>query len=287
MGIRTILAGLSGGTASEGTAELACHLAARFAPHLEALHVGLDVAGLIIAAGAEGLTAAGEMSWAKQMAAAVEAQSQKTKSALAVAADRHGLKLAAAGALGETSVIWHEARGEAAAVLARSARLFDLVVLGRSDRVVDAPHTDVIEETLLHSGRPLLLAPADPPSSVGETVAIGWNGSPQAVRALVAALPFLHSAKKAVIITLGEPDGGGVDALKAYLQRHGIGARLSRLPLLPGEGPAGQLLLAAREAEADLLVVGGYSRPPWREAIFGGVTRELVGVSLLPLLIAH
>lgn len=205
MGIRTILAGLSGGTASEGTAELACHLAARFAPHLEALHVGLDVAGLIIAAGAEGLTAAGEMSWAKQMAAAVEAQSQKTKSALAVAADRHGLKLAAAGALGETSVIWHEARGEAAAVLARSARLFDLVVLGRSDRVVDAPHTDVIEETLLHSGRPLLLAPADPPSSVGETVAIGWNGSPQAVRALVAALPFLHSAKKAVIITLGSP----------------------------------------------------------------------------------
>jgi nucleotide-binding universal stress UspA family protein len=54
-----------------------------------------------------------------------------------------------------------------------------------------------------------------------------------------------------------------------------------------GAGAGQQLLSTAREENADLLVMGGYGRGPWREMFFGGATRELVAASLLPLLLVH
>ena len=45
------------------------------------------------------------------------------------------------------SANWRVETGFAPLLLSRQARFFDLVVLGRSDRVVDLPHTDTIEET--------------------------------------------------------------------------------------------------------------------------------------------
>ena len=33
--------------------------------------------------------------------------------------------------------------------------------------------------------------------------------------------------------------------------------------------------------------MGGYGHKPWREALFGGVTRDIIGTSLLPLLLMH
>ena len=59
------------------------------------------------------------------------------------------------------------------------------------------------------------------------------------------------------------------------------------VPSIPGTVPGQQLLSAAREEDADLLVMGAYGQVAWREFLFGGATREVVGVSLLPLLLAH
>jgi nucleotide-binding universal stress UspA family protein len=36
-----------------------------------------------------------------------------------------------------------------------------------------------------------------------------------------------------------------------------------------------------------LLVMGGYGHAPWREVLFGGATREVIGTSLLPVLLSH
>jgi nucleotide-binding universal stress UspA family protein len=52
-------------------------------------------------------------------------------------------------------------------------------------------------------------------------------------------------------------------------------------------GPGEQVLAEARDEGADLLVMGGYGHRPWRELLFGGATRQIVGHSLLPVLIAH
>jgi hypothetical protein len=54
-----------------------------------------------------------------------------------------------------------------------------------------------------------------------------------------------------------------------------------------GVGAGQQLLAATRDQGADLLVMGGYGQMPWRQSLFGGATREIVGVSLLPVLLSH
>jgi len=36
-----------------------------------------------------------------------------------------------------------------------------------------------------------------------------------------------------------------------------------------------------------MLVMGGYGQAPWRQTLFGGATREVIGTSLLPVLLSH
>src|SRR5271166_4177257 len=185
------------------------------------------------------------------------------------------------------SAAWHDETGSAPALVSRRARFFDLIVLGRSERVVDQPHTDVIEQTLVNSGRPVLLAPSTPPTNVGEAVAVGWNGSAEATRALAASLPFLVGARIVSLITVGDKHQESAATLIEYLAWHGIKGQHRHVPSIPGIVPGQQLLSAAREEDADLLVMGAYGHVPWREFLFGGATREVIGVSLLPLLLAH
>jgi nucleotide-binding universal stress UspA family protein len=33
--------------------------------------------------------------------------------------------------------------------------------------------------------------------------------------------------------------------------------------------------------------MGAFGHAPWRELLFGGATREVIGTSLMPLLLAH
>jgi nucleotide-binding universal stress UspA family protein len=43
----------------------------------------------------------------------------------------------------------------------------------------------------------------------------------------------------------------------------------------------------AAEQNADLLAMGAYGHMPWREFLFGGATREVIGKGLLPVLLTH
>ena len=288
MTIKTILTGLSGGTASNGACELARRLAVRFKAHVTALHVKADLTDSVLASGAEGLAATATIRWAADMSETLAARREQASAAFAAAASCHGLPIADSIEASESPVaVWQEKRGDAPEIVASVARYFDLVVLGRSDRVIHAPHTDAIEQTLLLSGRPVLLAPANPLDVVGETVAFAWNGSAQAVRALVNALPFLRLAKQTVVIAIGSDGPTGVEDLRGYLHVHGIAVRLKEIQWAADLSLRGQLLSVAHAEHADLLVLGGYGHAPWREALFGGTTNELVGRSMLPLLLAH
>lgn len=286
MRYKTILAAASGGTASDGVIELACRLAARFDAHVEAFYVGIDPRELIItAASGFGMPLPGE--WIDQLAAESATIAAKTKAAFDAAVARHALPVARTPATPAASASWREEPGYAPVLVARRARFFDLVVLGRSDRVIDRPHSDTVEEVLIHAARPVLLAPAQPPSVLGETVALGWNGSPEAVRVLAAALPFLRAAHAVHVIAIGDQDGGDIASVVEHLAWHGITATHRTSPPIPGVGAGAQLLAESRDAGADLLVMGAYGHRTWRELLFGGATRDVVGVSLLPVLLSH
>ena len=289
MTIRTILAAVSGGAATPGAIELACQLARRFEAHVEGFHVRPDARAIYAATGGDivgGLDAAPLAESAMEEA---EEKAAVTRALFKEITGRHGIVQGRLPqiALHCPSAAWREDRGYAPMRIACRGRFFDVVVLGRSDRVADAPHTDAIEQTLALSGRPILLSPLEAPSGIGNIVAVGWDGSPPAVRALAAALPLLQTASAVTLFTAGdaEPDGGrsAVD----YLAWHGINAE--RLELGGGSGRhIGHIMVdAAQDCGADLLVMGGYGHPPWHELLFGGATRTVLASMPLPLLLMH
>lgn len=290
MTIKTILVAVSGGTASLGAAELACRLAKRYEAHLEGFHVRIDpreiAANMADGGFGSGMPMAGELM--DRIAADAADLANKTKAAFLAAIAHQGIPLAVAPAAAavSASAAWRDEIGYAPQLVSRRARFFDLVILGRSDRVVERPHSDTIDETLLHSGRPVLLASAQAPAAIGDAIAVGWNGSIEAVKALAVSLPLLAAAKTVSVVTIGDKEKDTVGPVMEYLTWHGISAT-HRHGQDNGAGWGQQLLTVAQDSAADLLVMGGYGHPRWREFLFGGATREVVAASSLPVLLSH
>lgn len=291
MEIRTILAAVSGGRASSGVIELACRLARRFDSHLEALHARLDPRELVVAA-ADGFSTPMSTNIVEQAMREAADAAVKACAMFDAALTRHALARRDApppldsdpALLRQASACWREETGYGASTVAARARLFDLLILGRSGRVVDEPYSDAIEAALLGSGRPVLIAPTEPPKVLGETIAFAWNDTPESARALAGAMPFLRAAREVHVLSVGQAHAG---QLVQHLGWHGVRATADAVAAVERVGVGELLLAAARDHAADLLVMGGYGHAPWREALFGGATRQVIGTSLLPLLLSH
>lgn len=286
MTYKAILAAVSGGTASAGAVEIACRLTQRFNAHLEGFHVRIDPVQ-IIASSIDGVGMPLPTEWIDEMTADAIATAAKSKELFKAGLTRHGLAAKEPAAKAPSAAAWREEIGSASDLLARRARFFDLAVLGRSERVAGSSYTDAIEQVLIQSGRPVLLAPATAPKALGETIAMGWNGSTEAVRALSATLPLLSTARKVTVITVDARAEQDVTSVMEYLTWHGITASHRGVSPVAGVGAGEQLLATARDVEADLLVMGGYGRAPWREVIFGGATRQILQSSILPIVMTH
>ena len=191
------------------------------------------------------------------------------------------------------STEWIGEVGADTAWVAEHGRTADLIIVGNSG----AGHGGqdggiamaVLEAALMESGRPVLVAPPAAPASVGRVVTIAWNGTREAAGAVSAALPFIAQAERVVILTV-EGDDDAEDRSPERLQRvlrwHNPAVLMHRLVREHGS-VAETLLAAARQAESDLLVMGGYGHTRLREAVFGGFTRHVLERAELPVLMAH
>ncbi|HVA12315.1 MAG TPA: universal stress protein [Stellaceae bacterium] len=288
--IKTILATASGGSATGGAIELACRFARRFEAHVEGFHAKPDLFQLLQYDA--GIGSSLSETYIEKFTADANAAAETVQAQFVAALGRHGMDLAPRGAdalpgaIG-ASAVWREETGYGPALVARRSRFFDLVVLGRSERAIDQMHSDAVEETLVLSGRPVLLAPANAPESVGEHVAVGWNGSVEAVRAMTAALPFLVTARETLIVSIGDRHHDSARSAIDYLAWHDVKAKHVKVPTRTDLAVGHQLLRAASEEGADLLAMGGYGHMPWREFLFGGATRDVIASSLLPVLLTH
>lgn len=290
MSIRAILVGVSGGSASNGAIELACRFGHRLSAHVEGFHVLVDAVAAYASMNAgDGLAVSGN--FIEEMITEANDNAAKAKASFEEIATRHSLPhqdlTMIATRDGGPSVSWRQETGNAPDLLAERARFFDLVVLGRSARVVHEHSSNTIEVTLARSGRPVLLAPAEAPTNIAQVVALAWDGSPQAVRALAASLPLLGAAGSVFVITIGDSNRSDIPSVLDYLAWHGITAGHRQIPATSSESTGILLLNASHDAGADLLVMGGYGHQPWREALFGGVTRDVIDISLMPLLLVH
>jgi nucleotide-binding universal stress UspA family protein len=182
-----------------------------------------------------------------------------------------------------------------AAGFARQALFADLVVLGQHD-AADALARDVpadfVESVLIASATPALIIPyTGAVPQAFRTVLVAWKETPEAARAVRAALPWLQAARDVVVVgprAQAHPEirGPHLD-LEVFLRGHGVRARFQSLDEeKPAE--AGELLLSrAADVSADLLVMGCYGHSRMREWALGGATRAVLASMTLPVLMAH
>lgn len=148
------------------------------------------------------------------------------------------------------------------------------------------------EHVTLHGARPVLVVPESYNGDlVPGTAVVGWDGSMQAIRAIEGALPLLQRAESVKLALInpnqlselhGEEPGAD---MALYLARQGVQVDVIVERTRSTAGDA--LMSLARTSGAGLLVIGAYGHSRYREWILGGVTRELLERSPLPLLLAH
>ncbi|TCS39397.1 nucleotide-binding universal stress UspA family protein [Paucimonas lemoignei] len=174
------------------------------------------------------------------------------------------------------------------------ARYADLVVLGQFDPEDPAQNGQAYlpEYVAMNGGCPVLLVPhSSMVATIGERVLIAWNGSPEAKRAVFAALPILQSAKAVEVVTFityGQMEAIGTHPatdLATYLARHGIVAQVVEDNRVTDIGEA--LLSIASNFSADLLVMGCYGNSRMRELLLGGATRRIFQSTTVPVLLMH
>ncbi len=193
---------------------------------------------------------------------------------------------------GAPQAAWHAAEGDVAGALAHIGTWHDLLVLDRgTDPVTHVPAE--LARIILTVGLPCVLVPRHAMARVSlDCIAIGWNGSQEAVRAIHAAMPLLQRASRVVLLegplrrTYPEITWKPPLDIDLYLQRHAVHAE--HRPLASDAGEAGEALLeGAAQVDADLLVMGAYGRSRFSEWALGGATRHVLADAALPVLLRH
>ena len=187
---------------------------------------------------------------------------------------------------------WSSVAGDIAHEVSLAARCNDLVIVGQYEW--QGPATShplpVAHSVVTHCGRPLLIVPAAVSSDPMTSAIIAWDGSRECVRAVHDAIPLLHGMSSVQLVAVTSPDKVSDTAdttmLTEHLGRHDI--TVSLLPFVhTDESEHKALLRILIAAECDLLVMGGYSRPPWYEFLFGGATKSVLLHAKTTVLISH
>ncbi len=294
--IKTIIVPAMGDRGDETRFATALAAARRFGAHIEFLHLRLapDQAAALSAPTEVGIAISGAGAWdiieeknRRRASRAHKSFAEFCEHAALPLADR-----APGPGPGSVSAAWRETIGEEIDGLIDAARLNDLLVI-RSGPQTGAQRyglsPDAAGAVLLRAGRPLLLAPARAPSSLGGTIVVAWKDAADSARAVTAAMPFLGRADRVVILNVEDDAAsatGSVDALVERLRWHG-------LPVIGACIAAGRrsgieaVVAQARALNADLLVMGGYGHGRMRELVFGGFTRHVLTKAELPVFLFH
>ena len=187
------------------------------------------------------------------------------------------------------SASWREEDGRQNAVVGMIGRVYDLIIVEQPEKLASIAEA-TLEDALFESGRPVLMVPKRTPPTLGEVVAIAWNGSTETAVAVAMGMPFLKQAKHVVVVAVGpqhmpEPGPEG-EELARTLEQHGIDVSL-RTAYGRHKAQGESFLKEAMDAGADLLLKGAYTQSRIRQMIFGGGTRHIIMEAKLPVLMAR
>jgi nucleotide-binding universal stress UspA family protein len=187
------------------------------------------------------------------------------------------------------SASWREEDGRQNAVVGLIGRVFDLIVVEQPEKLASIAEA-TLEDALFESGRPVLMVPPKPPATMGDVIAIAWNGSTETALTVALGLPFLQRARHVAVIAVGpqhmpEPGPEG-EELVHTLERYGVDVSL-RTAVGRQKQQGESYLSEATAAGADLLLKGAYTQSRIRQMIFGGATRHIIMDAKLPVLMAR
>lgn len=279
---RTILVPLDGDAAGEATLGVAFGFAGQWRAHVVALSISPDprdaaylVGDVVSRETVEAILNAAEAE-AKQRVATARAQFERC------------LKTAKAGGTDEATGTLEEVVGQDHDTVAAYGRAADLIIAQRPVDPIGSRAATILEAALFASGRPVLVPASKPSGSLATRVAVLWNDSVEATRAVAGAEPFLARAGRVDVLIAGDDAAIRASAgrLVANLLRHGVAAEI--IDVVPGTRSDAEALAAkATELGATLVVMGAYGHSRLREFVLGGVTRHMLGAAAPALLLAH
>jgi nucleotide-binding universal stress UspA family protein len=271
--MKSILALAAGSPRLEATLATAALAARRLEARLTGLHIRADAELLAFYSGESPLP--GSASRSAVLVADREARARAV------------FDKAVAG-LPASATRWRGEKGREAELLAGFGRAADLVVIGRAG---DDTAPESVSGALFETGRPVLVAPPAPPTTIGTAVSIAWNDSVQAARAVGTAVRLIApGASVRVLVAVRGGEQAPTAALLDYLACWGIAAVVEAFD--PGSGSARArgrgLLRRAQEGDADLLVMGAYGQGRMMQLLgLGGATAKVITANTMPVLLAH
>lgn len=291
MAYRRILLPLTGTAAGEAALHTAVLTARIWHSHVHCLHVRVDARDVAPLAG-EGLSGA----MIEEMMAATERESgdraNRVQALFERFVDGKDVVLASSAEAAEkadaATLSFESVAGREEDLVAQQSRLYDMAVVPHPDSGEDVSSSDALHAILFDSGRPVLIAPRQPPATIGARVCIAWNGTAESSAAVAAALPWLHRAEAVRVLFSKDYQRRGPDVrgLLSYLRWHNIAAEPFEFAPVTRE-VGGGLLGAARDFNADLLCMGAYSHSRIRQLILGGVTRHVLENSDMPVMMCR
>ncbi len=284
--IRKLLVPIRGDGKGEAVLGHAAALARRYGAHVEATHCRPR---------AEDLTPFGvpvpaflREQIAQQAIEVANAEERRLREQFDELVARFGLKLVDhSNGDDEPTVCWVEESGKQVDIIKSHGRLSDLIVVAKPDRDRNLG-ANTLKAALFNTGRPVLMCPPKPaPEKLGDRIALAWNGSVEATRAVALTLEMLSNASDVAILTAGKEEVHGASSadLIKYLEIRGVSARLHRFE--PKKKIGAALLEEAALIGADMLVMGAYGDSHERETLFGGNTQVVVDKATIPVVLVH
>ncbi len=285
--MKSILLPLTANISGETATKIASKLAKDYSATLTALFIKQDPR-LAIPFMGEGLSAEMVQTICDAAEQETRTQAQKAKSAFTEQMSAASIPITSShNADKGAKALWKEMVGTITDHVGRRARTADLAVCEQPDS--NAPDSaDILHDLVFRSGRSVLMVPQKYEGESGKHIMIAWNGRAEIARAVTGALPLLKKAGKITIYQLGDIDDDrpSLEDINTYLHEHGISCSTEKGKV--GDNNIGeQLLNAAKEQQADMMIIGAYSHSRWRELILGGATRWLVLNSTIPLFMSH
>lgn len=286
MTLRSILVPLRGDGKGEGVLDHALSLARRHKSHLEVIHCRPKPEDMI----PYGVPI--PQSLRKSLTASAKALADEEEGSIRKLFDDYCAKRGIAEVddypwpQDGVSATWREFTGIQAAVIGLRGRLTDLIAVPRPDRDQNLG-LNTLQAALLESGKLVLMCPPKPVGELGAKVAIAWNGSAEAARAMTAALSILKEADSVVLLASTDRKlPVSAEEAKIYLETHGASCTVQGFQR--GSQSVPKLLVdSAKKAGADCLLMGAYGKSRQRELILGGVTQYMVDHADMPILLMH